>query len=99
MEQLFPSLKEGKNCRMFLVLRLTQDPPTLFETNQTCSRAPPYAQILPNMQYFPNHRSMQICFTSGIGPDILMKVIEGYMYVLYLGSLGFNIYLKQKQRF
>ena len=28
-------------------------------------------------------------FTSGIGPDILMNVVEDYMYILFLGSLGF----------
>ena len=28
-----------------------------------------------------------------------MKVVEDYMYILYLGSLGFNIYLRPKQRF
>ena len=43
---------------------------------------------------------MKIFFTSGIDPDILMKVFEDYMCILCLGSLGlFNFYLKQKQRF
>ena len=70
MELLFPALKEGKNCKIFLVSRLAQDPPTVLGTNQTCSPAHLYDQLLPNMQYFPNHWSMQIYFTSGIGPDI-----------------------------
>ena len=56
--------------------------------------------ILPNMQHFPNHWSMQIFLTSGIGPDILMKVFEGYIILLIsAGWLLFNFYLKQKQRF
>ena len=31
------------------------------------------------MQHFPNLWLMQIYFTSGIGPDILMKVFKGYI--------------------
>ena len=89
MELLFPSLKEAKNCKMFLVLWLTQDPSIVFGTKQTCPPALFYAQFFPNMQYFPNHWSMQIFFTSGIDSDILMKVFQDYMYILYLGSLGF----------
>ena len=35
------------------------------------------------MQHFPNDWSMQIFLTSGIGPDILMKVFEGPLYSLF----------------
>ena len=52
------------------------------------------------MPHFPNHWSMQIFLTSGIGPDILMKVFEGYIILLIsAGWLLFNFYLKQKQTF
>ena len=66
--------------------------------------APPryatFFPILPNMQHFPNHCSMQIFLTSGIGPDILMRVFEGYIILLISGGqLLFDFYLKQKQRF
>ena len=56
--------------------------------------------ILPNMQHFPNRWSMQIFLTSEIGPDILMKVFEGYIILLITaGLLLFNFCLKQKQVF
>ena len=43
---------------------------------------------------------MQIFLTSGIGPDILMRVFEGYIILLISGGqLLFDFYLKQKQRF
>ena len=43
---------------------------------------------------------MHIFLTSGIDPDILMKVFEGYIILLIsAGWLLFNFYLKQKQRF
>ena len=89
MELLFPSLKEGKNCKIWLVWRITHDPPTVFGRNQACSPAPLYAHFLPNIQYFANHWSMHTFFTSGIDPGILMKVFENFMYILYLGILGF----------
>ena len=51
-------------------------------------------------EHFLNHLSMHIFLTSGIGPDILMKVFEGYIILLIsAGWLLFNFYLKQKQRF
>ena len=51
-------------------------------------------------EHFPNHLSMHIFLTSEIGPDILMKVFEGYIILLIsAGWLLFSFYLKQKQRF
>ena len=86
LEILFPSLKEGKNCKTFLASWLPQ----------ICNIFP----ILPNTQHFPNRWSMQVFLTSGRGPDILIKVFEGYIILLILaGWLLFNFYLKQKQRF
>ena len=67
--------------------------PTIFGTNQTCSPGRLFAQFLSNMKYFPNHWSMQNLFTSGIGLDILIKVFEDDIYILYLGSLGFIQFL------
>ena len=63
---LFPSFKEGENCKTFLA-----------------SRLPP-----PDMQHFPNHWSTQKFLTSGIGPDILMKVLKATLYS-YFGRLAF----------
>ena len=34
------------------------------------------------MQHFPDRWSMQTFLTSGIGPDILIKVFEGYIILL-----------------
>ena len=51
-------------------------------------------------EHFPNHLSMHIFLTSEIGPDILMKVFEGYIILLIsAGWLLFNFYVQQKQRF
>ena len=94
---LFRNLKEGKNCTIFFASRLS---PTTFGTNQTYSPTPRIAQILPNTQYLPNHWSMQIFFTSGIGHDILMKVFEDFIiFLIWAAWVVFNVYLKQKQRF
>ena len=52
---MFPSLDEGKNCKIFLGLQLPSDHPTVFKTNQTYSAMPCFAQALVSMHYFPNH--------------------------------------------
>ena len=71
--------------------------PTIFGTNQTCLRTPRFVQILPNMQYFPNHWWLQIFFfTSAIGPDILIKVVT---FLVWAACVLFNFYIKQKQKF
>ena len=41
---------------------------------------PHLAGVMPNMQNVPNHCSMQIFFTSGLGPDIL---VNGWKIALY----------------
>ena len=95
---LFPS--EEKNFKIFLASRFPPDLPTVFGTNQTFFPTPPFAQILPNMQYFPNHWSMEIFFTAGIGPDIMMNVFEDYtIFLICTAWVLFNFYFKQKQRF
>ena len=75
-EIMFPNLNQSNNCKIFLGWhkpRLRK-----FEINHTCSSTPYFARILPNMQqYFPSQWSMLIFFISGIGPDILMNVLEG----------------------
>ena len=86
--------------RIFGVRRVTRnfpgvatppDPPTVFGTNQTCLPTSRFVQILPNMQYFSNQWSMQFFFTSGIGPDILMKVFEGYIiFLIWAASVLFK---------
>ena len=75
-EIMFPNLNQSNSCKIFLGWhkpRLRK-----FGINHTCSSTPYFARILPNMQkYFPNQWSMLIFFISGIGPDILMNVLEG----------------------
>ena len=81
----------------FLGVTISPRPPVVFGTNQTCLSTPVFARILPNMQYFPNHWSIQILFISGIGPDTLMNVLEQWnMFLIWTVQ---NFYLKQKQRF
>ena len=98
LEILFPS--EGGKLQNFPGIVTPPDSPTVFGTNQNCLPTPCFAQILPNMQHFPNHSLMQIFFTSGIGPDILMEVFEDYIIFLICAFwVLFNFYLKQKQWF
>ena len=51
MEILFPRLK----LQNFFGVATPPRPPTVFGENRTCSPIPHFAQILPNMQHFPNH--------------------------------------------
>ena len=54
----FPSLNEGKNCKLFLELHCCHhpNPPAVFGMNPTCLLSLCFAWILPIMQkHFPNH--------------------------------------------
>ena len=83
LEILFPSLKEGKNCKTFLALRLPPDMQHFSHSSQYAT----FYQSLVNADF-------------GIGPDILIKVFEGYIILLISTSwLLLNFYIKQKQRF
>ena len=82
--------KNFKNFKIFLASRLSPDPPPVFEINQTCLPTSRFAQILPNTQHFTYHWSMQTFYSSGIGPDILMEVLEYYI-IFRLGRLGFYL--------
>ena len=85
----FPGIVTASRC-----------PPTAFGKTQTYSPTPHFGQILPNMQYFPNHWSIHIFFSSGIGANILMKVFEDFIvFLIWAAWVVFNVYLKQKQRF
>ena len=70
-------------------------PPNTFRTNHTCLPTPCLARTVLNMeQYFHNHRSMQNFFTSGIGPDILMNVLEDCIILLvWTAWVLFSFYL------
>ena len=89
--KLFLSLNESKNSQLFLGWHRPSDPPppppNKFRTNHTCLPTPCFARTVLNMQqYFHNHRSLQIIFTSGIGPDILMNVLEDCIILLVWGA-------------
>ena len=70
-------------------------PPNKVRTNHICLPTPCFARTVLNMQqYFHNHRSVQVFFTSGIGPDILMNVPEDCI-ILLVGAawVFFRFYL------
>ena len=57
------------------------------------------ASRLPlDMQHLPNHWSTQNFLTSGIGPDILMKVSEGYIILLFLQAGFCLIFIFSKNK-
>ena len=98
---MFPSLKEGKNCNIFLELRLPPQIPQLY-----LGQTKLFRQHLALLKFFPLCNIFSIIvnldffFTSGIGPDILTKVFEYYIILLIWAAwVLFNFYLKQKQRF
>ena len=53
-EKLFPSLKEGKNCKIFLMLFPDQNPQLYLGQTKIVSQHL-FAQILPNMQHYSDH--------------------------------------------
>ena len=84
---LFPSLKVGKNCKTFLAF-------AAFPRYATFSPFSPICKI------FPIIGQCRFFLTSGIGPDILVKVFEGYIILLISADcILLNFYYKQKQRF
>ena len=83
---LFPSLKVGKNCKTFLAFA-------------AFPRYATFSPFFPICKIFPIIGQCRFFLTSGIGPDILIKVFEGYIILLVSEDcLLFNFYLKQKQR-
>ena len=52
----------------------------------------------PDMQHFPNHWSTHKFLTSGIGPDILMKVFEGYIILLFRQAVFCLIFIFSKNK-
>ena len=61
----------------------TPRPPTVFGTNLTYLPMHRFAQILYSIQkYFPIHWLIHIFFTCGIGPDILMNMLQDYIVFL-----------------
>ena len=90
--------KKGEKCKIFLALWVPSDPPTVFVTNQTCSPTPHFVQILPICNILPI--IVQILFTSGIGPHVLLKVFEDFTtFLIWAACDLFNFYLMQKQIF
>ena len=94
MEILFPSLRKGKNWKIFLALQVPSDSQTVFRTNPTYLPTSRFAQ-----SPFPNHWSVQIFFTSEIPLNVLIKVLEdniiiligqpGYCLIFILSNKGF----------
>ena len=81
LEILFPSLNESKNCKM------TQ----LYLEQTTLAH-----QHLALLRFFPIRSNIfsiidqcKFFFTSGVGPDILMNVLEDCIVFLTWFSLGF----------
>ena len=71
-----------------------RDKLTLFNNASPCSDSSQYAiifsQLLINADFF----------TSGIGPNVPMNVLEDYIiFLIWAAWVLFNFYLKQKQRF
>ena len=84
------------------VCTVSQSPSTVFGTNLTCLPTPLLARILSNIQNFflLNLWSIQIFFTFGTGPDILINVLEDrIIFFIWAAWALFNFYLKHKQRF
>ena len=75
--------------------------PELYLEKTTCLSSPRFAWILSNRQkYFLNLWSIQIFFTFGIGPDILIKVLEDcIVFLIWAAWTLLNFHLKQKRRF
>ena len=94
------SLNEKKS-KIYLRLRRFPDLPTVFGTSLTSLPMPRFTWILPHMQkYFANHWSIQIFFTSGISPVILMKVLEDcILFLIWTAWVLFKFYFKQEQQF
>ena len=82
-------------------LHCLPDRSTVFGKKLTSLLKPSYAWILSNMlKYFLNLWSFQTLFTFGIGPDILINVLEGCIVFLIWSAWALpNFHLKQKQEF
>ena len=74
--------KREKKWAKFLGVRTPSRPLYCIGTNQNCWKTPCFAQIFLNIQYSSNYRSMQIIFTSGIGPDTLMNMLKYWIIFL-----------------
>ena len=93
LEILVPSWKDGKNCKIFLVLRF-------FPKHPNYSPTPRFAQILLSFQYFPTHWPMQIDLFFWDRPWYSDESLWRLNFIPYLGDwVSFNFHLKQKQRF
>ena len=91
VEILFPRIHENKNSQIFLWWHWPSDPPNVFGTNHICSTTSLFAWTILNKQYFHNHWSVQIFFTSGISPNILMDVLEDCIkFLVWVACVLFN---------
>ena len=79
----------------------SQTPQLYLKKNSTCLPTSSYAWILSNMQKCSlNLWSIQILFTSGISPDILINMFEDcIVFIIWAAWAVFNFFLTQKQRF
>ena len=82
-------------------LHCLPDRSTVFGKKLTSLLKPSFAWILSSMlKYFLNLWSFQTLFTFGIGPDILINVLEGCIVFLIWSAWALpNFHLKQKQEF
>ena len=93
LEILFPNLNERKNCQIFWGYDSSPDPPTVFETNQTCLPMPCFAKSARFCQSLIN---ADFCI-SGIGPDVLMNVLKDRtIFHIWAALILFNFLSKNR---
>ena len=96
LEILFPNLKEGKNCKIFLEFWLPPDPQLYLRQTKLLSR---FAQIFSNVQYFPIIVNLDFVLLWD-RPWYSDESVWILHYTAYLATwVLFNFYIKQKQRF
>ena len=90
----FFKIKWGKKLQSFHGIMTCSRPQTVIGTIRICLPTPRSSRVLSNLQYFPNHWSMEILFASGIGPDILINVVEDcIIFLIWVTWVLFNFCL------
>ena len=72
--------------------------PSIIWTNQTCLPTSCFDEIVPSVQYFPNHWPMEIFFYFWDRPWYSVETVLKLNYIPYLGSQGFLIVILSKMK-